>query len=71
MSEEAAEALPFDTVRVGEEEIRVQAFLALPLVKRLEVMLSGELVFLDNNEPIERSIALKALRARSVHRTDP
>ena len=61
-----AAALPFDEVTVEGESLTVDAFLSLPLFKRVRYVLSGGLVFLQQGTPVDQASALRALRDRSA-----
>ena len=59
--------MPFDVVviRFGDQERRMSAdeFMALPLHRRIRHILAREVEFYSGSLPVDRSIALKSLRA--------
>lgn len=59
-------SLPFDHVRLqtkaGRKTLSAKQFLELPLNDRIGHVLHREVEFFKNKAPVERSVALKALR---------
>lgn len=60
----AEQSIPFDEVRSGSERLTAESFLALPLPKRVKYILSDDLFFSLDGDPVDKSIALQALRAQ-------
>ncbi len=59
------ESVNFDQVKVGDDRLSVEHFLALPFVERVEHILSGNLEFFSNGQPVEPREALDSLRVRN------
>jgi hypothetical protein len=64
-------ALPFDHVRIGEETLTVEQFLALPTSERVRYVLHGGVEFLAGTNPVETAEALRALRDYAKAQQDP
>jgi hypothetical protein len=57
--------LPFDEVKIDNQVVSVDEFLALPLFKRVRWVLAGDLEFLLHGEAVAQTDALRALRQHS------
>jgi hypothetical protein len=61
-----ATELPFDAVVVrgdnGEQQLDVEAFLAMPLARRIQMILQRRLEFLSNGDAVDLGAALRTLR---------
>lgn len=54
--------MPFDQVRAAGEQLSADRFLELPLAARVQHILGGNLQFSLDGAPVDKTIALKALR---------
>ena len=67
MTTSDAAQLPFDAVIVRGEggrpkELGVEAFLAMPLAQRIQMILQRRVEFLMHGDPVDPSVALRTLR---------
>ena len=65
-----ATELPFDAVVVrednGEQELDVEAFLAMPLARRIQMILQRRLEFLSHGDAVDLGVALRTLRTLRI-----
>jgi hypothetical protein len=58
--------LPFDQVRVDNQTLSVDDFLALPVFKRVRFLLGGTLQLFRQGRPVAQTTELKALLGHGV-----